>query len=107
MSGDDDVRCAFDPLELDEQRLEAAKANLAKVDVVGLHERYEEFMHDVMTRFHWERHPIPNWHVSERSEVPATLEERIRADNALDVAFYEYAVELCDERHRVMRSSLA
>jgi hypothetical protein len=96
-AGDNMIR-GIDPLEIDEERLALAKENLAKVDVLGLHERYEEFMDDVMQRFGWLRHPIGNWHVSEAIEVPKALESRIADDNAWDIAFYEHAVEMYDER---------
>ena len=100
MTVDDHRRCGFDPLDVDEERLDLAKTNLAKVDVLGIHERYDEFMDEVERRFGWRRYPIPNWHVSEPSDVPAALQERIRADNALDLDLYEYAVELCNARRR-------
>ena len=53
MRAHDHLRCAMDALELDSSRLALAKENLAKVDVTGLHERYDEFMEAVSGHFGW------------------------------------------------------
>jgi hypothetical protein len=95
---DDGLAAGVDPLALDESRLELAKRSLAKVDALGLFERYDEFLESLRGRFGFACHSGVSWHVSEPAEVSDELRGRIAADNAIDCAFYEYAVELYEAR---------
>lgn len=98
MTAHDHPNSALNPIELDEDRMALARENLAQVDVIGLQERYEEFMVAVHARFGWESRPIGNWHVSEPTDVSAALIARISEDNAWDLDFYDYAVQLHHDR---------
>jgi hypothetical protein len=87
---------------IDPQRFEHAKANLAKVDVIGLNERYGDFMEELRARFGWwpeglNRHARAN--VSSEDWVASPeLRRRIADENPYDMEFYEYAKELVEAR---------
>jgi hypothetical protein len=87
-----------DTIAVDAQRFATARENLARVDVVGLNERFDEFVETLRARFGW-------WPAgmagdaranvsSEAWEVGAALRARIARDNAFDVELYEYAKSL-------------
>jgi hypothetical protein len=85
-------------------RFEQAKANLAKVDVVGLNESYGEFLDELHTRFGWWPNGVREQAranvSSEDWPVSAELRARIAADLAVDMEFYEFARELVSARRR-------
>jgi len=86
---------------IDRQRLDLAQANLARVDVLGLTEDYDGFVDELRARFAWwpNARPAARANVNEdRSNAPASLRHRIAADNAYDIAFYEYARQLVADR---------
>jgi hypothetical protein len=96
MTLDDRLESHLDVIDVDERRLDIAKANLARVDVVGFTEQYDEFIADMSHRFGWQFGAVPNMRVSEEEwNISDALRERIVVDNAADVAFYEFARELC------------
>ena len=87
-----------DTITVDAERVATAKQNLARVDVVGLNERFDDFVETLRTRFRW-------WPAgmagdaranvsSEAWEVDAALRTRIARENAFDVELYEYAKSL-------------
>jgi hypothetical protein len=80
-----------DVLEVDDRRLAMAKANLDRVEVVGVVERYDEFLRAVEARFGWPADPSTRLRVGSRAEVNAALRRRIKIDNEADLDFYEYA----------------
>ena len=85
----------MDEIKVDDERLRLACANLEKVDILGLHERYGEFVDAVRARLGWRIDDVANWHVSEDTAgVSEAFRRRIAADNAADMAFYAYAREL-------------
>lgn len=86
---------------MDAERLERAKANLEQVDVIGLHERYDEFLATLSDRFGWrfERH-IRARRATEPWEPSRALLRRIEEDNEADMAFYEHARSLYEQRRR-------
>jgi hypothetical protein len=102
-SGDkeDAINCG---LTIDDARFEAAKANLAAVDVVGLTEAYAEFIAEIRARFGWwpagvdvdrrENATRESWTADD------ALRERIAVDNAYDIELYQYARELIASRAR-------
>jgi len=95
MTRADELISFMDAITVDDARLRIACDNLEKVDVLGLHEHYDEFLADIRSRFGWRFDDVPNWHVSEESaEVSAAFRQRIAADNAADMAFYRYAQDL-------------
>jgi hypothetical protein len=85
-------------LTIDDARYASARENLARIDVIGLTEEYERFVAEVRKRFGWwpdgvdletrENVSTEGW------DVGADFRERIAADSAYDVQFYEYAKEL-------------
>lgn len=91
----------LDVVALDRHDLEVAKANVAALDVVGVMERYDDFLDDVQAAFGWEldRRVRANATPPDDDEpVDEAFQERIRADNALDVALYEHAARLVELR---------
>lgn len=95
---DDSPQSVMDVIELDEDRLRVACANLETVDVVGVTDRYDDFCADVTAAFGWRIGTVPDRRVSEPTAVDPALRHRIEADNQLDRRFYEYAVELIARR---------
>jgi hypothetical protein len=87
-----------DTITVDAQRFATARENLARVSVVGVNERFDEFVETLRARFGW-------WPAgmagdaranvsSEAWEVDTALRARIARDNAFDVELYEYAKRL-------------
>jgi len=101
MRESDQPESYMDVIDVDEARLALAKANLAKVDIVGLTERYGEFLDDISARFGWEVERDARSNATPASEilsVSESLRRQIAEDNAIDVEFYEYATRLVDLR---------
>lgn len=104
MTEDDRLESYMDVIDIDDRRLAIAKENLAKVDILGLQEHYDEFVDELRARFGWRFDSTSNRRVSrEPWEVPAGLRERIAADNAADVAFYAHAEHLWAQRRSNQR----
>jgi hypothetical protein len=87
---------------VDAERLERANAALAGVPVVGVTERYADFVEDLRARFGWwpeGAHPEARANVSTQ-EWPASsaLRGRIAGDNRYDLDFYDYARGLIEGR---------
>jgi len=103
MNRDDELRSVLDIVDMDESRLDVARANLEKVDLLGLQEHFDEFMDEAELRFGIERQPeVSSQRVGSVELVIAdSLRERIAEDNSIDIALYQHAVEL----HRSRRSS--
>jgi hypothetical protein len=90
-------------IEVDESRLALAKDNLAQIDVVGLTERYDDFLDELTDRtiLRIERgRPKNATPLSEARPVSDELRHRIRADNTIDLEFYDYARGLVERRSR-------
>ena len=101
MTTDDRLESYMDVIDVDDRRLEIAMENLEAVDVLGLHERYGEFLDDLRGRFGWRFDREINRRVGrEQWEVPSRLRQRIADDNAADMTFYEHAVRLHEQRGR-------
>jgi hypothetical protein len=95
MTREDELISFMDVITVDDDRLRIACDNLEKVDVLGLHEHYDEFLADIHSRFGWRFDEVPDWHVSEESSpVSEAFRRRIATDNAADMAFYRYAQSL-------------
>ncbi|MDH4170676.1 MAG: sulfotransferase family 2 domain-containing protein [Acidimicrobiia bacterium] len=88
----------MDVIDIDQARFDAACANLDRVDVVGVTERYDDFCTAIVDRFGWRLGDFPDRRVADPITVPPSLEARIAADNAFDVAFHEYALRLVQRR---------
>ena len=78
-------------LDPTEERLERARANLDRIDVVGFTEELETLCADLTRRFGWNLGEPLHANASPPRAIPAELLARIREDNACDIALYEYA----------------
>jgi hypothetical protein len=103
MTPDDRLDTYMDVIDVDDTRLTIAKENLAKVDLIGLTERYEDFLDELEAANGWDivRHLRKNETPPEEIRpVSESLRRRIEADNAIDVEFYEYAKRLVESRRQ-------
>jgi hypothetical protein len=90
-----------DVIDVDDRRLSAAKANLETVDIIGIHEDYDDFLDVVSGQLGWQIDNVPRLRAGEEEwDVSSSFRRRIAEDNAADVAFYEFARELVKERRR-------
>ncbi|MDP9332479.1 MAG: hypothetical protein M3Q30_04080 [Actinomycetota bacterium] len=99
LTAEDHPRAILRPISIDAERLTLAKTNLARVDVVGLTERYDDFIGELKRRFGWWRGrgpPVERRQLvsSEPWEATPTLRCRIADDNTYDLEFYEHATML-------------
>jgi hypothetical protein len=85
-------------VDVDQARLDRACANLEAVDVLGLHEHYDEFVAEASARFGWPPAAPPSWHVSEPEAVAPSFRRRIASDMAADIELYEFAKGLHQQR---------
>jgi hypothetical protein len=85
-------------IELSREHLERAKDALARIDAVGLQERFEDFCDQLTTRFGWRLDEPKAMNVTAPVDVPKSFRDRIAADNVLDVELYEFARELIGSR---------
>jgi hypothetical protein len=101
MTTDDRPESYMDVIDVDDQRLEIAKENLEKVYLLGLQESYDEFLDILRDRFGWRFDSGRNRRVGrEQWEVTAGFRRRIADDNAADMAFYEHAKRVHEQRRR-------
>lgn len=92
-------------LDVDAARLEHAKRRLESIDLIGLNERFVDFVAGAEAQFGWVLPTVADKNVSEdQYAVSEALRARIVEDNRAEVEFYEYARELCSER-RVRQGS--
>jgi len=99
MTSTDRLDSFMDVLEVDEPRLEVAKRNLGRVDLVGLTEHYDDFVDLVEARLGWPSGRTRRLNVTpDGAEVPDGLRQRIADENPADIAFYQHAVELVADR---------
>jgi hypothetical protein len=87
-------------INVDARRLEIAKANLERVDVLGVQERFSDLLGELKRRFGWRIIRAPNQHVNPGARVPDSFRRRIADDNQADVALFEHALRLCERRGR-------
>lgn len=83
----------------DQARLEMAQEALANLDLFGLQHRLDDFCAELESRFGLDVGEPLRSNTTDRDDVPEGLVEQIREDNALDVALYDYARRLYEERH--------
>jgi hypothetical protein len=91
-------------IDVDDARLARARETLATIEVVGLTERYPEFIADVTRRFGWSLRDsqLNASPTTDASRVTPSLRRRIAQDTALDVELYEFAKELVAERYAAL-----
>lgn len=94
-----------------EEMLALAKERLRECAFVGLTERFNESMHLLAYTLGWQ--PITQQTRRRKAsnrlqwdDLDADLQERLLDLNALDIALYEYAQELFDERYAAMQQAL-
>jgi hypothetical protein len=97
---EDDADTVAEVIDIDDRRLAVACANLEAVDLVGLHEYYDDFVRDASARFGWPDTPPPSWHVSAPEEVAPSFRRRIEQDMAADIEFFAFARSLHQARAR-------
>jgi len=100
MNVGDEPESYVDLFDLDQGRLELAMANLAKVDEVGLTRNYDAWLTDLAGRLGLPIRTMKRVQAApaDAPDVSDELRERIVADNAYDIAFYEFAEQLVAER---------
>jgi hypothetical protein len=101
LTSDDAPKNFLHPLEVDDARLALAKQKLARIDVIGLNDLYDDFLAELRSRFGWELPAELRTNVAQQDEALAIspeLHERIVADTAYDRELYEYAKELVASR---------
>ncbi|MSO87321.1 MAG: hypothetical protein EXQ71_07355 [Acidimicrobiia bacterium] len=86
------------PVTFDDERLEAAKRSLERIDVVGLQEQFDTFCGNLESSFGWNLGPPRFANRTSSAPVPDELRERITTDNRADIALYRFAVGLVNER---------
>lgn len=86
------------PVACDERHLERAKRALDAIPVVGLQHRFGDFCDELNRHYGWNLHGDHTVNASTPVPVDSAFEERIRRDNALDVALFDYACELVESR---------
>ena len=98
---DSDLLAGFNPYPVDAQGLARAKSNLARVDVVGLQSNMPGFLADLGRSFGWtilDEEVRENVGTTGSDDIPQSLRDRIVEDNALEMEFYQYAVDLVASR---------
>ena len=101
LTAEDEPKNYLHGLDVDAPRLETAKRNLERVDVIGTQDRYAEFLTELQRRFGWRFGPIANRNVNPRTDtIPASFRRRIVEDNPNDMEFFEHALRICEERRR-------
>ena len=99
---EDRPRSYMDVLDVDAKRLEIAKRNLERVDVIGIQDHFEELLSELERRFGWRRAPVSNRNVDPGppGDVPASFRLRIAEDNPAEMEFFEHARRLVEQRRR-------
>jgi hypothetical protein len=100
MTPEDRPKSYLDIIDIDERRLEIAKANLEQIDVLGLRERFPELLEEMGRRYGWRFNGVRDRHVSGGFDISPSFRRRIAEDNAADLAFYEHAQALYEERRK-------
>lgn len=88
------------PVTFDEARLDRAKHNLGGIDVIGLQEHFEDFCAVLATRVGRDLGEPRFANRTPAAPVSDGLQERIAADNQMDLELYRYAEQLVEERKR-------
>ena len=92
-------------VEMDPFRLARAKERIRSVDILGLQERFDEFVEEAVGRLGWRGNLIvQDQRRSEPVEVSKSFRRRIADDNAEDVELYEFACDLYEARRREART---
>jgi Sulfotransferase family len=98
MTSEDEPESYLDVIEIDDRRLEIAKANLERVDVLGFQEHFQELVEEMGRRYGWRFGPVGDRHVGPETGVSGSFRRRIAEENAADLEFYEHARALWKRR---------
>jgi hypothetical protein len=85
-------------VDLTPARLADAKANVERLDVLGLQDRLEEFCTELTARFGWDLGPPLHANRTASEDAPVALRRRIAFDNALDAELWEHARDVYEHR---------
>lgn len=92
MTDDDGVNAWFQPIDVDEARLESAKARLGEVDLLGFQEHFDTFLQELVRRWNWRIRPRQRANAGTQPPVvSAAFRRRIVEDNRFDMELYEFA----------------
>jgi hypothetical protein len=105
LTAEDEPESCMAVLDVDRDRLELAKRNLERVDVIATQDRFDQLLAELERRFGWRRGALERWNVGAASpdDAPTSFRRRIAEDNAADMEFFEHAERLCDLRRAVDR----
>jgi hypothetical protein len=81
-------------IHIDDKRLATAKNNLSAVELVGITERYDQFLIELRDRYDWQLQSMTMRNVSKVEVISPEFRKRIALDNAADMELYEYATSL-------------
>ena len=88
----DDAKTWVHVIDLDRDRLDVARANLARLDLLGFQERFDDFLAAVRDRYGWRIDPIDRVNTASRTPaVSDAFRRRIAEDNPLDMELYDWA----------------
>jgi hypothetical protein len=82
------------------ERLTRAKAQVDRLDVLGLHDHFDAFCDELQARYGWDLGDPLFANRTPTEAVAASLRSRIAADNAMDIELFEHARERHRERAR-------
>ena len=91
---------ALKVVDLTPERLETAKRNVERLDVLGLQDHLPEFCEELTTRFGWDLGEPLFANRTPGEDAPDALRRRIADDNALDVELWEHARAVYASRRR-------
>ena len=83
---------------VDERTLVQARRNLERVDLLGLHDGYDDFLARLGRHMGWTFDRQIRVNRGSPIEVTPSFRRRIEEDNALDVELYEHACGLVGRR---------
>src|SRR5690606_4041620 len=89
---DQDQMARFtDYVAIDASRLEAAKQNLLKIDVLGFQDQLEDFLARLTSRYAWSPRPVESIHVrGGKADVTDEFRRRIAHDCRYDCELYDF-----------------
>ncbi len=79
-------------------RVQRAKDQLERIDVLGIDEDYQRFVDEISIRFGWRLGPAPHANRTQSDGAPKSFRRRIAEDNAADVELFAFARELHGRR---------
>jgi hypothetical protein len=84
------------PVPVDRTTLDAARRNLERVDILGVHDRYDDFLQRLAARTGWTINPEIRANQGSSATVSASFRRRIEDGNQLDLELYDHARSLLD-----------